>query len=306
MHVVSGSGLEAVKPVVTQLDSSQDTSPSSPHVAPSPSSVPTLSSSLGSVASPWGLGVPSSPGAGYRLSAFTSLRPGHPGTPTGRGPAGPTERSPAGSQSALGHNLIKGLSGSLTESDRTHPGVGGLSASQSGVLSGLQCGPQSGILSGLAGRQLGVAGLSGTQSEPLLGGFTRTQSNPLLSGAPQPDLTALTSSTCTTSLQLPSKGAALCFPSPSGLARTQPGGPLGGAAPGLGAGARGTDPPLPRPHPSLPPPPAVAHPTLSAVYHPTMLGAYPEFSLPPGLPPLCKCDRVAALLLIERGLVSTH
>ena len=34
--------------------------------------------------------------------------------------------------------------------------------------------------------------------------------------------------------------------------------------------------------------PGVAHPTLTAMYHPSMLSTYPDFPLPPGLPPLCK------------------
>ena len=42
--------------------------------------------------------------------------------------------------------------------------------------------------------------------------------------------------------------------------------------------------------------PGVSHSTLSAMYHPSMLGTYPDFPLPPGLPPLCKYTNLATVL----------
>ena len=73
-----------------------------------------------------------------------------------------------------------------------------------------------------------------------------------------------------TSLQLHprSTGGPLSFPSP------QPASPAGAADRLTRMGGSHT--------------PGVAHPTLTAMYHPSMLSTYPDFPLPPGLPPLCK------------------
>lgn len=73
-----------------------------------------------------------------------------------------------------------------------------------------------------------------------------------------------------TSLQLHPRptGGPLSFPSP------QPASPVGATDHLIRMGGSHT--------------PGVSHPTLSAMYHPRMLGTYPDFPLPPGLPPLCK------------------
>ena len=73
-----------------------------------------------------------------------------------------------------------------------------------------------------------------------------------------------------TSLQLHprSTGGPLSFPSP------RPASPAGAADHLTRMGGSHT--------------PGVAHPTLTAMYHPSMLSTYPDFPLPPGLPPLCK------------------